>query len=293
MFLACSSAAKLIPTNVPTPTLTKTPKPTPTITPTPFYKVEPGRRISIPSGGFSFSQPLGYDVLENDSTSAYLLNSDGMVNIVVFSHPRPRGLSIDGVVKYMFEDMDTWYDDFNHGDPVRTDLDEVTSISTEFTGTDETGPLRGNLTVYQPGKSKLVYVVITTRGDQRWEREGQKLLDLTKDNLEFFRIKSLQDCPTTKNPDYGTTRTKPIMIGGGESDGMNRIIRYLEALLGVNGEVISYWPGETTLADGVELEVFELQVGNLFRTLYFDTTKFEELHVPTSLTCSAPLPEEP
>jgi hypothetical protein len=291
--LACSSAANLLPALDPSSTPTRTPRPTPTITPTPFYRVEAGMRIKLPSGGFSFSLPLGYDLVEQHVTSAYLQSSDERIQVSFYATPRIPGTALESVVKYMVEEIDTWYDHTAFDEPSPSDLNGVRALSVEFDGEDQDGALHGSLTIFAPEDSKLVYLIVIAHGDQRWEREGSKLLKVTRDHLEFFAIAPLEACPRTKNAEYGSTPGQPIRIGGGTLKGEERIMDYLEGLLGPRGEVIPYYEAESQVLNGRLLDSYEIRVGSQFRTLFFDTSGYEELRIPVGLACSSEPPQEP
>jgi hypothetical protein len=291
--MACSSITNAIPTLAPASTPTNTPRPTPTITATPFYEVEAGKTVTVESGGFSFTQVRGYEILESDNFGAYLTSPDEMLDVVFFALPRPSGASVAGMLDGWLAELDGRYGNFNHADVTEETSRGIPAIFSEFTGMDGTQPVQGRLAIYEPENSKLLYLLVVAYGDQRWEREGREVLEFTTDGIEFFRITAWEECPLAKNPDYGLSRTKPIMIGGGPGAGQDRIQQYLAALLGLHDEVISYYEDESVKQDGVELYVYVLRIGNIYRTVYFDTTDFEELRTPLGLTCSVPLPQKP
>ncbi|MDD2920861.1 MAG: hypothetical protein PHQ36_01120 [Anaerolineales bacterium] len=294
--LACSFTANSVPT--PTPTVVSTSVPTITATPratsTPFYKVEVGKTIAVKSGGFSFSQINGYKAWKEDNTGAYLANPDRSVNVGVLAYPRPSGATLAGLMSNWRDGFKSDFDEVNFAEPVAETKGDISSLSVAFTGIDKKIPMEGRLTIYEPQKAKLIYLYTIAYGDQRWQREGQQVFETTAGSIKLFTITALENCPTTKNENYGYRKTNPIKIGGGgEQEGSARIANYLNALLGRKGEIVSYNTGKADSYAGIDLDVYLLRIGNDHKGLYFDTSNFEELSVPYGLSCSAPLPGKP
>jgi hypothetical protein len=103
----------------------------------------------------------------------------------------------------------------------------------------------------------------------------------------------MEGCPIKKDANYGYFAQNAIKIGGGKDYGYQRIESYLASLLGPRGEIITYSENKSVTYKGVEISVFSILVGKDYKTLYFDTSNFEELGVLHGFKCSAPLPGKP
>lgn len=295
--LACSLIANIAPaaTAMPSAILLNTPEATstPKTTATPFYSVEIGKMISVKSGGFSVWSIKGYKIWREDNVGVHLISSDKQVELGVLAYPRPGGSTLVGLMSNWREGFKNDFDEVNFADAIEETKDEINSISIEFIGVDKKIPLQGRLIIYAPKKAKMIYLYTIAYGDQRWQREGQKTFETTAKSIKLFAIQALENCPTAKDQNYGYLKTKPIKIGGGEEEGSIRIDNYLGALLGRKGEIVSYNFGKADSYAGVDLNVYLLRIGNDIKQIYFDTSNYEDLHVPYGLSCSAPLPGKP
>ena len=300
VLLACATIA---PIATPTPVGTSTPLPPsqtptitptspPTITPTPSYAVKLGKVIKILSGGFSFSSLVDYK-LESDNGGAYLESKDGKVTVYMGADAPLRGYSLARVVTEILDSLTKEFKDFKGGDRITVTQGDVESISVEFTATEKNKPIHGRFTLYGPPGSKQLYLIVIARGDQRWEREGQKVFDKIRSSIAFFPIVALEDCPVTRNPDYGTRTSRPIKVGGGLATGIQRSRDYLYALLGPKGEPIYFYREGSVESNGVTLDEYHLIWGISTIILYIDIYNYEELRAPTNLTCSVPFPTAP
>ncbi len=297
--LACAAAANLVATPTPPPTATPTITPTPTITltptitvtPTPHYTVELGRPVTARSGGFSVSRVDGYD-LASTVTRVSLTSKDENVRVLMMALP-PQPTGPASFVRAYLQKIQENYSEVEPTDVVKETQGTIATASAEFNASRDGKPVHGRITVYEPQNSKVVILLVMTFGDQRWEREGQQVFEKVSGSLQFQPIEVWQACPVTKNPEYGTSPNRPILIGGGLNDGEQRIENYLDALLGPRGEYVTYGRVGTHETSGVTLEEYNTYYGNTRRTLYFDIYKFEDLRAPLSMQCSAPLPAAP
>ncbi|MEW6402509.1 MAG: hypothetical protein AB1649_11970 [Chloroflexota bacterium] len=296
--IACSfGAAASTPTPEPTPTITitSTPtlRPTPTLTPTPFYDVGAGQIITVKSGGFNFDLIKGYETVFNEGSVFYARSGDERVEIYFVAYVRPSGQALSTVMKNDLQGISDEYQDFVATEPVRASEDGVDSISAEFTARNGVFPVEGRVLIHEPDHSKLVYLLITAEGDQRWEREGQKVFEMVRGSLQFFRITAADDCSQPQYPDYGQKPQRPIPIGGGQRESASRIANYLDVLLGPNEELISYYELSETAQEFPGVVLYNVEYRSIRKTYYFDTKNYEPLTAPLGMKCSAPLPGKP
>ena len=91
---------------------------------------------------------------------------------------------------------------------------------------------------------------------------------------------------------YGISAFNAIRIGGG-TDGMARIVKYLNALRGPAGQGLKYRDAGQALAGpkGALLNRFDVEHSGLAQPvrLYFDTTREEPLFAPQGFLCASPL----
>jgi len=96
------------------------------------------------------------------------------------------------------------------------------------------------------------------------------------------------------DPKYGFSEKASIAIGGGFDEGLDRTFRFLNSLLGPNGEAVSYdrvgtccsfKTGKSPFGEGL-LEVYEIKVANApdAQRLYFNWYDQDEVFVPVGLT---------
>lgn len=85
---------------------------------------------------------------------------------------------------------------------------------------------------------------------------------------------------------YATTPSDPVLIGGGDFVGPQRISAYLQSLYGPNGQEINYLPLGQTFYQGVSLYSFSIGYsGGNDITIYIDTTRSGEPLAPQGFTC--------
>lgn len=298
--LSCSTVPGLLATPTPaptgTPTVTFTPTitltPTVTLTPTPFYEVEAGSEVKLPAGGFSLNRIKGYDFIVNTASLSIFSDDDNDLNAHLFAYNDKSPLTIKGIANRYTEYLVDNFDEFQASEPVIEIQGDVEKATVDFSGFEDDEPARGRLTIFLPSDSKLVYFIIVAVGDQRWEREGEKVYNAIASSISFFPIAIKEGCPIHKNPGYGASPAVPIRIGGGLRLGDQRVDNYLDALLGPNGELVAYFRTGTEEVNGVSYERYRLEFGRQSKTLYFDIYSSSDLSVPTGMTCSAALPQK-
>jgi hypothetical protein len=297
--LACSFVTRVVlPATVtpsPTVTSTHTPQATATIevTSTPFYSVKAGAPIRAQSGGFSFSEIEGYEIQSSHPLGAYLKSPDKNIEAMLIAYPRSDGVTISELLSDWRKGFAERFNEVVFSDPVKETSNPMELIYDDFSGTKNEVPYEGRLAIYEPPDSKLIYVYVIAYGDQRWQREGNKVFHTLANSIKTFKITALPDCPIKKNRMYGYEKTSPIKIGGGNDDGIGRIHDYLGVLLGLKGEIVLYTQILPVIHDAIELQVYQIRIGSTYSTLYFDINNYEELSAPYNLTCSAPMPGRP
>ena len=297
--LSCSTVPGFLatPTSAPTgtPTITLTPTltltPTVTLTPTPFYEVEAGTEVKLLAGGFALNRIKGYDFMVN-TASLSVASDDHDLNAYLFAYNDTSPLTIKGIINYYAEHLEDNFEEFQVSEPVIETRGNVEKAVVDFSGFENDEPARGRLTIFAPSDSKLVYFILVAVGDQRWEREGEKVYNAIASSISFFPIAVKEGCSIHKNSGYGTSPAVPIRIGGGLRLGDQRIDNYLDALLGPNGELVAYFRTGTEEVNGVSYERYRLEFGRQSKTLYFDIYSSADLSVPTGMTCSASLPQK-
>jgi hypothetical protein len=296
--MACALTTNILTTPTPVPTTTSTITITPTITltptvtttPTPGYEVEAGTQARLPAGGFSIARIKGYDSRLN-TASLSMLSDDGKVRVYVSAYVNKSPLGTRSLAGRSAQSLQEDIEDFQAADPLVEQHGDVERASVEFSGTQDDEPVRGRLMIFASKNSKYLYMLIMAVGDQRWEREGQKVHDILLTSLSFFSIQTLDPCPTQTNSGYGASPDYPIRIGGGLRNGEQRIFNYLDALVGPRGELVAYYRIGTVENAGVNLEQYTIMFGNQRKDLYFDIYTGTDLTPPAGLTCSAPLPQ--
>ena len=297
--LSCSTIPGILatptpaPTGTPTVTFTPTITPTPTftLTPTPFYEVESGTELKFLAGGFSLNRIKGYDFMVNTARLS-VTSDDSDLSAYLFAYNDTSPLTIKGIINYYTEHLKDNFEEFQASEPVIETQGNVEKAVVDFSGFENDEPARGRLTIFAPSDSKLVYFILVAIGDQRWEREGEKVYNAITSSISFFPIAVKEGCPIHKNSGYGTSPDVPIRIGGGLRLGDQRIDNYLDALLGPKGELVAYFRTGTEEVNGVSYERYRLEFGRQSKTLYFDIYSSADLSVPTGMTCSASLPQK-
>lgn len=245
------------------------------------------------SGGFSFDHIRGYDIYHNDSATTFMANSDETVQLFLMAYTRPRSVTIGGMLNSILEDYGHSYQSMTHNDPVKKTDGDVGIVSADFTAQEQGEPVQGRLTIYEPGDSKLLLFFVIAHGDQRWDREGEKAFEITRDSIKFFPITARPDCPVTKYSRYGKWETMPIQIGGGKTEGPDRIENYLNVLLGPDGQIIYYYRLLDQDQNIPDLVQYAIEYDNTLFILYFDVNNYEAPVAPLGMKCSAPFPGNP
>ena len=292
---ACA-APSLAPTATPLPTATPNATFTPTITltptimltPTPFYDLKTGSESRSLAGGFAFNRLIDFDDHVNTASVSYL-TEDRNVSAFLYAYKSTSALMMTGIANRYIEFLEDDFEDFQPSEPVISTSDGLEKATVDFTGIKDDEPARGRFTLYQPLDSKMVYFIVVAIGDQRWERQGEKVYAAIDSTITFFPIQIKEGCPIHTNPGYGSTGA-PIRIGGGLRDGDQRINNYLDALLGPKGELVSYYRDGVEEVNGLSLERYELQFGRQRRTLFFDIYSSSDVSAPSGMHCSTNLP---
>jgi hypothetical protein len=295
--LACSAVPGLAPTPTPSPTQTPAPTftptitltPTITITPTPFYEVKTGPAVKLLAGGFAFKRINGFNGYVN-SGSAFYESKDSKVNVDMYAYYDPSSRYMRATANLFSDYLESRYDDYETSGPIVETVNDMEQAVIDFSGTQDDEHVHGRVAIYQPTESKRVYLIVTAFGDQRWEREGEKVYNALTSSITFFPIELKAGCRVHENAGYGSA-VSPIRIGGGLRLGDKRITDYLDALLGPKGELVAYFRVGAEDENGASLEHYKIYYGKTLKDLYFDIYTSTALSLPAGMACSASLPQ--
>jgi hypothetical protein len=98
-------------------------------------------------------------------------------------------------------------------------------------------------------------------------------------------------CPMASDPEFGRVATKAVPVGGGAFYVVARERAYLDTLRGPGGEVLTYTrlgASQGTPGSRGPVDSYRVSYAGLDQpfTLYLDVYHFDELLVPTGLTCA-------
>ncbi|MEW5941838.1 MAG: hypothetical protein AB1750_19415, partial [Chloroflexota bacterium] len=254
-----------------------------------FYEVTTLDLLDFPAGGFSLPDLGRYDT-NIQTASVFFASWDEKVRLSIYSYVSFDSLSALDIANNAAKNMKEDFDEIEIAAPAAQRLDKYNITVMDFHGLRYDEIAGGRLAVIEPPGSKLIYFFIIAYGDQRWEREGEKVYQAMLDGLVLFPIEIMDDCPVN-SPGYGASPSTSIKIGGGLREGQQRIVNYLDALLGPNGELVAYKREGVQPYGSVNLEKYSISYGDVTQTLYFDIYVSTDLGVPGGMNCSAPLPE--
>lgn len=297
--LACQSTVGLAATPTPspsqtptiTPTPTQTPRPTNTATstPTPFIiQAESMRKLVV--GGFNYTLLDGLEK-QTSNHGVVMYSEDDRLSIMLSARAPYPGEHINTSLKYYFEWVQKEFRNVAEGEREQLTHDEADGVSKFFTAQGKDGkPLQGRITYLRPENGKILLIEVYAHGEGAWEEFGEKAYQTTLEKISFFKIIPWEGCPLAEKPSYGFTKENPIKVGGELLSGPDREEQYLSALLGKNGELVSYYREGTVEVNGVIIDEFKIVVGSATKTLYLNIYDYEPTRAPSGMTCAGPLP---
>jgi|GEM_PF-5624402 len=290
LILACQAGGLMAtPTPLsPTATVTAAPTSTATITFTPtataFLALQTNP-VTFAAGGFSMAPLTGYDK-ELNTYQAFLRSPDEKVTIFLLAEAKPSGKTPIGVVNSYMDYFKEAAHDFSESESQDVVIDLAEGVSKDYEGTLEEEPLHGRVTVVFPEDSKILTIIVQTKGNGRWESEGELAYAATIEKISFFKPEISSKCPIAKNLDYGYSMKYPIKIGGGESNGSDREEEYFSGLLGPHGEIVSFYRTDSIEKDGVILDEYTVRYKNVVKTMYIDMYHYDNPEFPFGFACS-------
>ncbi len=296
--LACQASGGIFATSTPTSTATpvlptatstRTPRPTATVTPTATPLVISSESVrKMTSGGFSYA-PLAHFDKNVNNHEIFMVSPDESLTVLLTARTAYPGEHIDTSMKYYLEYVQKESKDVVSGDRNPITFEGADGITADFSGTEDGKPFQARATYLRPPEGKLLLILVYAHGEGAWEAHGEETYQKIMDSISFFEITPWASCPIASNPTYGTTKENPIKVGGELLDGPALSENYLSALLGKNGEIVSYYRVGSAEGGSVVLDEYALRYGTQTRTLYIDIYDYEAPKAPTGMTCSGPL----
>jgi hypothetical protein len=243
---------------------------------------------AIISGGIRYAPLAGFDEYSSNY-EAYMTSPDESITIHLFTSAPMHGEHINTTLKYLLDYVAEQSREARLGEREAIVHAGVDGVTAEFSGMQEGAPFQGRAVVLRPIKSKQLILIVFAHGEGMWDEHGRQAYDTTLENLSFFMVTPRKDCPVATNRVYGYMRTNPIKIGGEGLAGPEREEVYLNSLLGPHGEMVSFYRQGSVTEDGVVLDEFLLEYGNVHQTIYMDIYHYESPKAPMSMTCSGPL----
>jgi hypothetical protein len=289
--LACQLAGDLADTRTSVSTPTHTPRPTSSAHPTrtPLVIRAQGSQMLI-SGGFKFAPLVGFDWYNNNS-EAFMISPDKNISVILVSNAPHPGEHINTTLKQIAEYLVDQYQNATSSERQEIRHAGVPGVTADITGMDAGVPVQVRATVLRPQYSKQLIIYVAIHGSQIWQQQGEEVYSTVLENITFFEITPMADCPVSNNRSYGYTRENPIRIGGNSSDGEEREHDYLGSLLGPHGELVSYIRQDSNDSGEGAVDEYAIWFGNEFGTIYFDAHTYQAPKAPFGMTCSGPFPE--
>lgn len=174
---ACMSVPLAPPTPTQTSTLTATPRPTSTATATFTPTSEPtqalGKRVEAPEGGYSFQEPVGYEV-HVDGEQVGVLDKEGTVIISLYGGVYdPNAITPDDIIEeFVSEVFKRGEGDYEKGESYPIVIDGVEGIAYDMTGTLFGSPLKGQTFLVLPREDQ--YLFGHCEYEQRYKHVGKQ-----------------------------------------------------------------------------------------------------------------------
>lgn len=286
-----------IPTNTPTATNT----PTPTLVPT----IALGEEQTLPSAGYSFRPPEGYE-LDVQGAQVGVFDEAGTIIISVYgATSNPQNKSAEEILEAFIEGVFKKGEGTYKQEQAETvTVDGIEGLAFDLTGTLFGSPVKGKAIVVMPSKTQYLFglgLANTGRDKALWENEGSRVFAALLDSIRFLIpptplppsatvARPAAACAISGDVTYGYTMENPIKVGGGDFGGPSRERAYLDNLLGPQGEAISYVRLGSTIAGDVILDIYQISGLPNSVTLYVDEYNFTAPQAPVGLTCKAAFP---
>lgn len=299
---ACADNSFATPTQTSTPEPTQTQLPTGTPPPTqkPIFTLTPtsdpagtmGDTIEVLEGGYSFQEPVGYDV-EVTGGQTGVFDKEGTIIISIYGGAYDANrYSLDKLLEeFLMEIFKRGDGEYTKSELYPITVDGVEGISYDLTGTLFGSSLKGQTFVVSPGEGRYLYglgIANTGRDKNRWENKGSIVFGNLTGSLKFLPqslTDSMDVCEISTDQSYGYSQDNPIRVGGDAFNGPSRARAFLDNLLGPGGEPVSYQRISSLPHGDTILDMYSVAGSGINATLYVDQYSFSEPQAPVGFIC--------
>jgi hypothetical protein len=161
-------------------------------------------------------------------------------------------------------------------------------------------PYIGQAVFINPVDNMTFFAIAISRDSEIWFTRGAPAFAAMMESVQFL-LDDTSDggddranlCVISTDAAYGYTEAEAIQVGGDAFDGPSRERAYLDNLLGLNGEPVSYERLGSLPYNDIILDIYELTVGDTTATLFLDEYNWSEPQAPVGFTCVAAFPLSP
>ncbi|HSN93874.1 MAG TPA: hypothetical protein VLR89_02295 [Anaerolineaceae bacterium] len=262
------------------------------ITPSEFFKV------IVPLGQFSFLSPTDAKVTVAGSNASATWDSLNLLVGVAY-----RAHTVDAIDPLAAVDLgilneigiDPGQVQVSQGDEISVSgyPTHITNLSIEI----DQAPLKGEaLSIILTDHSYLFVfgIQMMVKPTNDWEKDGKMRFQQIARSINFDpnADSSLYvRCDMAKDIDYGYKQEKPIKVGGGELLGSTQMEIFINNLMDAKtSSVLAIAPLDPIQIGSQILYPWEFTSNNETKTIYIDTTNFEDPKTPIGITCRGTLP---
>ncbi|MFZ3069626.1 MAG: hypothetical protein WA110_00670 [Anaerolineaceae bacterium] len=275
---------------------TSTDSPTQTSAPTQEAEQQ-GAAFTVWQGGFSFVAPLESELNLQGGAAYFNLADDPIIYSINGLWDTLTDLEatemLDTMLSTLFSSTESSID---KSDPLPIEVGGAEGIVYDFTGEFVSAPVEGRAFVVKPSQNRYVFMVGMATTDEQtdlWQTTGSGIFDSVVKSIAIIpedQLGSAFVCPISADEAYGFSAENPIKVGGNLTTGLMRELAYLDNLLGLNGEEVTYERLGSVQSPTSILDEYQLTVGTQEFTLYLDEYSYGVITAPQGLSCRGAFP---
>jgi hypothetical protein len=252
-----------------------------------------GNPILVSEGGFSIRPISDYPVF-NTAREFAQQDPDRQLVLSFAGGQISKDLPLDSFFDSYLESLTKNIANLEHTEIEAVIFREKEGLETQISGFEGGTEIEGHLMIIQFTRTKIFLALGYGRiGEESnaWQESGQQTYDALLSSVAFLGVD--ENCKVSEDTTYGYTPENPIRIGGGEVNGNQRIIFFLQNLTNPQGESIRFSSAGILQTEDILIIQYEIYYSGLANPvlLYFDIATPEALKAPYGLGCLIPFDE--